>query len=61
LIQAILQELPLIDGSISVRGVVSYASQEPWLFPGSVKQNIIFGSPMDNHRYNKASDFYILH
>jgi len=59
LIQAILKELPLIDGSISVRGIVSYASQEPWLFSGSVKQNIIFGSPMDNHRYNKVGDFYI--
>ncbi|XP_060872943.1 probable multidrug resistance-associated protein lethal(2)03659 isoform X2 [Metopolophium dirhodum] len=52
LIQAILQELPLMKGSISVRGVVSYASQEPWLFSGSVKQNILFGSPMDLERYN---------
>ncbi|XP_060872658.1 probable multidrug resistance-associated protein lethal(2)03659 isoform X2 [Metopolophium dirhodum] len=56
LVQAILQELPLIDGSISVRGIVSYASQEPWLFSGSVKQNIIFGSPMDKCRYNKVID-----
>ncbi|XP_008186888.2 probable multidrug resistance-associated protein lethal(2)03659 [Acyrthosiphon pisum] len=56
LIQAILQELPLVDGSISVHGIVSYASQEPWLFSGSVKQNIIFGSPMDKYRYNKVID-----
>ncbi|CAH1738397.1 unnamed protein product [Aphis gossypii] len=54
LLQAILQELPLIKGSISVRGVVSYASQEPWLFAGSVKQNILFGSPMDKKRYDKV-------
>ncbi|XP_027849264.2 probable multidrug resistance-associated protein lethal(2)03659 isoform X1 [Aphis gossypii] len=56
LIQAILQELPLSGGSISVRGIVSYASQEPWLFPGSIKQNIIFGSPMNKDRYNKVID-----
>ncbi|XP_022166670.1 probable multidrug resistance-associated protein lethal(2)03659 isoform X2 [Myzus persicae] len=56
LVQAILQELPLINGSISVHGIVSYASQEPWLFAGSVKQNIIFGSPMDKDRYNKVID-----
>ncbi|XP_026808487.1 probable multidrug resistance-associated protein lethal(2)03659 isoform X2 [Rhopalosiphum maidis] len=56
LLQAILRELSLLDGSISVRGVVSYASQAPWLFPGSVKQNIIFGSPMDKDRYNKVID-----
>ncbi|XP_015372663.1 PREDICTED: probable multidrug resistance-associated protein lethal(2)03659 [Diuraphis noxia] len=54
IIQAILQELPLMKGSISVRGVVSYASQEPWLFPGSVRQNILFGSPMDNERYKNV-------
>ncbi|KAE9537850.1 hypothetical protein AGLY_005822 [Aphis glycines] len=54
LLQAILQELPLIKGSISLRGVVSYASQEPWLFAGSVKQNILFGSPMDKKRYDKV-------
>ncbi|XP_060852278.1 LOW QUALITY PROTEIN: probable multidrug resistance-associated protein lethal(2)03659 [Rhopalosiphum padi] len=54
LLQAILQELPLMKGSISVRGVVSYASQEPWLFTSSVKQNILFGSPMDKSRYDKV-------
>lgn len=55
LLQAILQELPLIKGNISVRGVVSYASQEPWIFAGSVKQNILLGSPMDKTRYDKVN------
>ncbi|XP_025422003.1 probable multidrug resistance-associated protein lethal(2)03659 isoform X2 [Sipha flava] len=54
LIQAILKELPLCGGHISVHGVVSYASQEPWLFASSVRQNIIFGSPMDEKRYSKV-------
>lgn len=54
LIQAILRELPLSEGNISVRGVVSYASQEPWLFAGSVQQNILFGLPMDKERYKKV-------
>jgi len=57
LIQAILQELPLSEGNISVRGVVSYASQEPWLFAGSIKQNVLFGSPMDKDRYKRVNSF----
>jgi len=55
LLQAILRELPLSKGKITVNGVVSYASQEPWLFAGSVKQNILFGSAMDHERYEKVS------
>ncbi|XP_027849228.2 ATP-binding cassette sub-family C member 4-like [Aphis gossypii] len=54
LLQAILRELPLSKGKITVNGVVSYASQEPWLFAGSVKQNILFGSAMDHERYEKV-------
>ncbi|KAK9869834.1 hypothetical protein WA026_003563 [Henosepilachna vigintioctopunctata] len=52
LFQAILKELPLIRGSVRVNGKISYASQEPWLFSGSVRQNILFGLPMDKKRYN---------
>ncbi|XP_059490449.1 probable multidrug resistance-associated protein lethal(2)03659 [Neocloeon triangulifer] len=51
LIHAILQELPLTSGSLSVSGTVSYAAQEPWLFAGSVRQNIIFGQAWDPKRY----------
>lgn len=54
LIQAIIRELPLIEGKISTGGVISYASQEPWLFTGSIQQNIIFNSPMDKNRYKKV-------
>jgi ATP-binding cassette subfamily C (CFTR/MRP) protein 4 len=43
-----------------VRGVVSYASQEPWLFAGSVQQNILFGLPMDKERYKKVANIFSL-
>ncbi|XP_013144299.1 PREDICTED: probable multidrug resistance-associated protein lethal(2)03659 [Papilio polytes] len=52
LLHVLLRELPLLSGELHVGGTVSYASQEPWLFAGSVRQNILFGQAMDRPRYN---------
>lgn len=54
LMQVILRELPLKSGSIGVNGSVSYASQEPWVFAATARQNIIFGTNMDRVRYDKV-------
>ncbi|XP_034942472.1 multidrug resistance-associated protein 4-like isoform X2 [Chelonus insularis] len=54
LISAILGELPLAEGSIEVRGGLSYAAQEAWVFGSTVRQNIIFGQPYDRQRYQKV-------
>lgn len=54
LLQVILKELPSVEGAIKVFGKISYAAQEPWLFTGSIRQNILFGEPMDQHRYREV-------
>jgi ATP-binding cassette, subfamily C (CFTR/MRP), member 4 len=54
LLQTILGELPPESGSITVNGVISYASQEPWLFSATVRQNILFGLPMQRDRYREV-------
>ncbi|XP_044316417.1 probable multidrug resistance-associated protein lethal(2)03659 [Drosophila rhopaloa] len=54
LIQAILGELRAESGEIKVNGSMSYAPQDPWLFSGTVRQNILFGLPMDRRRYNSV-------
>ena len=51
LLYAILNEVPYSTGSVSVTGTISYSSQEPWLFSGTIRQNIIFGSKFDEHKY----------
>ncbi|KAH8355856.1 hypothetical protein KR200_006142, partial [Drosophila serrata] len=54
LIQSILGELCAESGEIKVNGTISYASQEPWLFSGTIRDNILFGQPMDRKRYAKV-------
>ncbi|KAJ8668690.1 hypothetical protein QAD02_010353 [Eretmocerus hayati] len=50
-LRLLLGEMEKQDGHISISGKISYASQEPWLFPGSVKDNILFGETYDAKRY----------
>ncbi|KAG8042341.1 hypothetical protein G9C98_004975 [Cotesia typhae] len=54
LLNAILKELPAHTGTVDVCGKIGYASQEPWLFAGSVRQNILFGRPWNAKKYDKV-------
>lgn len=54
LLNAILGELEIDSGRITVNGSVSYASQEAWLFEGTVRDNIVFVEGFDERRYNQV-------
>lgn len=54
LLNVLLGELEPDVGSIIINGTISYASQEPWLFEGSVRNNIIFVEDFDEERYNRV-------
>lgn len=54
LLNVILGELALDAGSLEVSGSVSYAAQEPWIFEGSVRNNIVFVDDFDEERYDKV-------
>ncbi|XP_058800144.1 ATP-binding cassette sub-family C member 4-like isoform X2 [Phymastichus coffea] len=51
LISTILGELNIIRGTAEVKGSVSFADQDAWVFGASVRQNIIFGQKFDRQRY----------
>ncbi|KRT79573.1 ABC transporter ATP-binding protein, partial [Oryctes borbonicus] len=53
ILQLILGELNYQEGSVHVKGEISYASQEPWLFVSSVRQNIIFTENYNKKRYKQ--------
>lgn len=53
LINLFLKELTVVSGHMEINGRISYASQEPWLFSGSVRQNILFGEPFNKYRYDE--------
>ena len=54
LCSAILNETFLKSGSISLKGSVAYAAQAPWILNATVRDNILFGKPMDEERYHKV-------
>ncbi|XP_048582729.1 ATP-binding cassette sub-family C member 4 isoform X2 [Nematostella vectensis] len=54
LLLSILGEIPLISGSISVRGRIAYVPQIPWISSGTIRENITFGKQMEEERYNKV-------
>lgn len=51
---AILGELPHQSGLMRVSGKVAYVSQQPWIFSGSVRQNIVFGGVFDKAKYERV-------
>uniref|UniRef100_A0A0R3WI44 ABC transporter domain-containing protein n=1 Tax=Hydatigena taeniaeformis TaxID=6205 RepID=A0A0R3WI44_HYDTA len=53
-VQAILGELPLSAGSIHRSASVAYLSQIPWIFTGTIRENILCGQPLNNDRYALA-------
>ena len=51
LLMAMLGELPPTDGKLQRSGTIAYAAQEPWVFSDTLRNNILFGRPFDQHRY----------
>ncbi|KAK7582376.1 hypothetical protein V9T40_013821 [Parthenolecanium corni] len=54
LLSVILGELPISDGKISISGSVSYYCQVPWIFAGTIRENILFGKDFEQSRYGQV-------
>lgn len=58
---ALLRELPLTQGTFNIKHPssgsplkIAYASQSPWIFAGTIKDNIIFGEQYDENRFREV-------
>ncbi|XDA80093.1 hypothetical protein R6Z07F_010084 [Ovis aries] len=54
LLSALLREMPLIQGNVNIHGRIAYVSQQPWVFPGTVRSNILFGKKYEEDRYKEV-------
>ncbi|XP_046596329.1 ATP-binding cassette sub-family C member 4 isoform X2 [Neodiprion lecontei] len=59
LLSVLLGELPLSEtkefSDVIVKGSLSYAGQDAWVFGATVRQNIIFGQPYERQRYHRVT------
>jgi ATP-binding cassette subfamily C (CFTR/MRP) protein 1 len=53
LLCALLNEMPKMKGSISVKGKTSLVSQNAWITNNTLRSNITFGEEFDKKRYNQ--------
>ena len=54
LLMSILGELPISSGKISCIGKIAYISQSPWVYSGTLRENIVFGTRFAEQKYNKV-------
>ena len=53
LLLVMLNEIPFVSGKLHKAGSISYVPQIPWMFSGTIRENIIFSLPFDEERYQK--------
>ncbi|XP_066910570.1 ATP-binding cassette sub-family C member 4-like [Clytia hemisphaerica] len=54
LLMSLLNELIVHRGSVTINGRVAYSAQQPWVFAGTIRQNILFGKPFKKEFYERV-------
>ena len=54
LLYSIMEETILQKGTSKIEGSIAYVEQEPFIFSGSVKNNILFGLPYEKERFERT-------
>lgn len=54
LLLAILSELSISKGNITHKGKMAFVGQSPWVFSGTLRDNITFNKPFDSTKFQKT-------
>ena len=49
---SLLGETSIVGGSLDVQGSIAYCAQAAWIQNATVKENILFGAPFDQEKYD---------
>ena len=55
LMSTILGQLQIEEGSLGLDGSIAYVPQQAWIFHDTARENIVFGMPWDEAKYNKGN------
>ena len=54
LLSAIAGEISNVSGTVKLPGTLVYVPQTPWIFSGTIRENILFGQPYDEPKYKRV-------
>ncbi|XP_071488858.1 ATP-binding cassette sub-family C member 4-like [Diadema antillarum] len=54
LLMALMNELPKQTGEVIYHGKLGYTAQQPWVFSGTLRDNILFGKKFDADKYKRV-------
>ena len=54
-ISTIIGQLNIEEGSLALNGSIAYVPQQAWIFHNSARENILFGLPYNEAKYNEGA------
>ncbi|GAB4844228.1 hypothetical protein Ancab_037593 [Ancistrocladus abbreviatus] len=54
MLSSITGEMKKLSGSVKISGSKAYVPQSPWILTGNIRENILFGNPYDNAKYERT-------
>ncbi|KAK4488582.1 hypothetical protein RD792_004348 [Penstemon davidsonii] len=54
LLSCILGEMQKLSGIVKISGSKAYVPQSPWILTGDIRENILFGKPYENEKYDRT-------